>query len=354
MAFDASVLQYLEDEEWRLLTAIEIGQRNHELVATELVQTISGIRGTCHHHLGSLLRHRLVSHEGKPYDGYQLTKNGYDFLALHALTKRGTITHLGSLLGQGKEADVYSAFNENDEPVVVKFHRVGRVSFRKAKETRDYLNKKHCGSWLYLSRLSAKQEFHNMQALQEFEVPKAIDWNRHAVVMSLVPGTLMNNVQAMDDPAKVFERCVDLGVRLLKRGVVHADFSQFNIMVGETGEITLIDFPQCMKYTNPVAEETFNHDMNELRRFFDLRFDVKVDSVPVFADLIDDVDPIDLTVRPKKEKETEGDEEEDEGAEDRRVQARVSKENKYKRKAKRKKESKTMSRLKLEAKYAYD
>ena len=351
MAFDASVLQYLEDEEWRLLTAIEIGQRNHELVATELVQTISGIRGTCHHHLGSLVRHRLVSHEGKPYDGYQLTKNGYDFLALHALTKRGTISHLGSLLGQGKEADVYSAFNDDDEPVVVKFHRVGRVSFRKAKETRDYLNKKHSASWLYLSRLSAKQEFNNMMALQEFEVPKAIDWNRHCVVMSLVKGTLMNNIQEMADPARVFERCIDLGVRLLKRGVVHADFSQFNIMVSEEGDVTLIDFPQCMKYTNPMAEETFNHDMNELRRFFDLRFDVKVDSVPVFADLIEDVDPIDLTARAKPETEPADGEEEDEEAEDRRVRAKVSKENRFKRKAKRKKETKTMTKLRLEIKH---
>lgn len=353
MAFDASLLQYLEDEEWRLLTSIEIGQRNHELVATELVQTISGLRGTCHHHLGSLAKRRLVSHQGKPYDSYRLTKTGYDFLALHALTKRGTISHLGCLIGQGKEADVYTAFGEDDVPIVVKFHRVGRVSFRKAKESRDYLSKKHTSSWLYLSRLSARQEFANMQALQDFPVPRAIDWNRHCVVMSLVPGSLLNNIQEMADPELVFDRCLDLAVRLLKSGVVHADFSQFNLMVTDDGDVTAIDFPQCMKHTNPMARDAFAHDLNELRRFFDLRFDLRVQGVPAFEDFEDEIEPIDLALKIDPEKDDGEEEEDTEEGEERRIQARVSRENRFKRKAKRKKESKTMSRLKHEANH-YD
>ena len=43
MSFDPSILQYLEDEEWRVLTAIEMGMRNHELVAHELVHSIAGL-----------------------------------------------------------------------------------------------------------------------------------------------------------------------------------------------------------------------------------------------------------------------------------------------------------------------
>ena len=37
--------------------------------------------------------------------------------------------------------------------------RLGRTSFRKLKEKRDYLGKRHSASWLYLSRLSAMKEF---------------------------------------------------------------------------------------------------------------------------------------------------------------------------------------------------
>jgi RIO kinase 2 len=43
-------------------------------------------------------------------------------------------------------------------------------------------------SWLYLSRLAALKEFAFMAALHRrgFPVPKALDNNRHAVLMSLV------------------------------------------------------------------------------------------------------------------------------------------------------------------------
>lgn len=39
--------------------------------------------------------------------------------------------------------------------------RLGRVSFRKVKEKRDYLNggTRKVGNWLYLSRLSALKEY---------------------------------------------------------------------------------------------------------------------------------------------------------------------------------------------------
>ena len=351
MAFDASLLQYLEDDEWRILTSIEMGMRNHELVATELIQSISGIKGTSYHTLGNLCRHRLVSHEGKPYDSYTLTKNGYDFLALHALVKRGTISHIGGILGQGKEADVYMAFSEDGSPLVVKFHRIGRVSFRKAKDTRDYLSKKHASSWLYLSRLSAQREFQNMSALQDFPTPRAIDWNRHCVVMSLVPGTLLNNIQEMGDPGACFEKCVDLAVRLLRIGVVHADFSQYNLIIDENGDVTIIDFPQCLKYTMPEAEEKFDHDLNELRRFFKLRFKLEVESLPKFSDFIDEIVPRDLSSKQKQENEEEDDGEEDNA--DAKIQNKVSRENRYRMKAKRKRESKTKSRLIKEAK-AYE
>jgi len=350
MSFDATLLKYLEDEDWRVLTSVEIGMRNHEIVATELIHVIAGLRGTAHHFLDNLLRNRLLSHVGKPYDGYQLTKTGYDYLALHTLVKRGIISTLGSVIGQGKEADVFSAYDAEDKPVVIKFHRIGRVSFRKAKETRDYLSNKHTSSWLYLSRLSAQREFANLKALQDFPVPRAIEQNRHCVVMSLVPGTLLNNLQELRDPLAVFNEILDLAVRLLKVGVVHADFSEFNVLVSEDDSITLIDFPQCMKHTDPEAEDKFNHDINELRRFFGLRFDLKVDNVPLFSDFKDEITPINLKWT-RREAQEEEEEEEDI---DEKIQSKVSKENRLKRKPVKKKESKTMSRLRMEVKASMD
>lgn len=43
--------------------------------------------------------------------------------------------------------------------MVLKFHRLGRTSFRRLKEKRDYHKKRKACSWLYLSRLAATKEY---------------------------------------------------------------------------------------------------------------------------------------------------------------------------------------------------
>jgi len=49
-------------------------------------------------------------------------------------------------------------------PAVLKVHRLGRISFRKIKEKRDYLGKrKSAPNWMYLSRLAAKKEWQFLQ-----------------------------------------------------------------------------------------------------------------------------------------------------------------------------------------------
>ena len=57
--------------------------------------------------LKTLLRGKLVHHDGSKYDGYRLTNMGYDFLALRALMARGSIAAVGSQIGVGKESDVF-------------------------------------------------------------------------------------------------------------------------------------------------------------------------------------------------------------------------------------------------------
>lgn len=72
-------------------------------------------------------------------DGYKLTYLGYDFLALHALVSRGVISHVGNQIGVGKESDVFLCMNDEGREMIIKLHRLGRVSFRSIKNNRDYL-----------------------------------------------------------------------------------------------------------------------------------------------------------------------------------------------------------------------
>lgn len=122
------------------------------------------------------------------YSGYRLTNLGYDYLALHTLIKSGQILDLGSMIGAGKESDVYLAvagdacgftddidekketLDEKDanlpsrgDYIVIKFHRLGRTSFRKVREKREYHQGRNACSWLYLDRLAAKREYDMMK-----------------------------------------------------------------------------------------------------------------------------------------------------------------------------------------------
>ena len=65
-------------------------------------------------------------------------------------------------------------------------------------------------SWLYLSRLAAAKEFAFMAALGRagFPVPTALEHNRHAVLMSLVPAVPLVQARAHNLPPPQIHRLV--------------------------------------------------------------------------------------------------------------------------------------------------
>jgi len=75
---DASVLRHLTREHFRVLTAIEMGMKNHELVPTQLINTIAQLkRGGCFKALGILHKNKLIWHERK-----KCTSLGHRFIWL--------------------------------------------------------------------------------------------------------------------------------------------------------------------------------------------------------------------------------------------------------------------------------
>ena len=111
MRFDLTALKYLTKDDFRVLTAIEMGMRNHEIVPVDLIQSISKIRNTSVHRiLANLLKHKLIKHTKIQYDGYSLNFLGYDFLAIHSLIKQGILVKIGTKIGVGKESDVYLCY----------------------------------------------------------------------------------------------------------------------------------------------------------------------------------------------------------------------------------------------------
>ncbi|GMH34476.1 hypothetical protein BSKO_02310 [Bryopsis sp. KO-2023] len=271
MKLDPTVLRLLGKEEMRVLRATEMGQRNHEIVPVTLIDRIAKLKhGGALRSIRELLKHKLLHHENREYDGYRLTNMGYDYLAIHTLVQRGSISKIGGKIGVGKESDVYEVTNDEGDVMILKLHRLGRTSFRAVKTKRDYLRHRSNYSWLYLSRLAALGEFSFMKALHDrgFPVPEAVDQNRHAVLMSRIDGFPLSQVRQVGHPRKIMEQIFAWMEKLVEVGLVHCDFNEFNLMVNEEEEITIIDFPQMISVKHENAKELFDRDVECIFRFF--------------------------------------------------------------------------------------
>ncbi|XP_066257734.1 uncharacterized protein RIOK2 [Euwallacea similis] len=296
---NVSLMRYLTPEDFRVLTAIEMGMKNHELVPSPMAASIANLQhGGVHKLLRELCKHKLLSYErGKRYDGYRLTNLGYDYLALHSLTKRDVIASFGNQIGVGKESNIYTIANTNGKELCLKLHRLGRVCFRKVTEKRDYHKHRKSASWLYLSRISATKEFAYMKALYErkFPVPEPIDYNRHCVVMELVNGTLLNHISEVKDVEALYDQLMNLIVRFADSGVIHGDFNEFNIILDEDENPIIIDFPQMMSTEHANAEMYYERDINCIKQFFKKRFNYESENYPKFSD-IERMDVLDAEV----------------------------------------------------------
>ncbi|XP_012174784.1 serine/threonine-protein kinase RIO2 isoform X1 [Bombus terrestris] len=286
---NVTILRYLTKDDFRVLTAIEMGMKNHELVPASLAAQIANLRyGGVHKLLKELCKHRLLSYErGKQYDGYRLTNAGYDYLALKVLAQRGIIASFGNQIGVGKESNIYIVANEDRNPMCLKLHRLGRTCFRNIKGKRDYHQHRKSASWLYLSRISATREYAYMKALFDrgFPVPKPIDFNRHCVIMELVEGGPLCGVYKLDDVESLYDELMNLIVKLGNHGVIHGDFNEFNIMMTNSGKPILIDFPQMISTEHVDAETYFERDVNCVRDFFKRRFAYESELYPTFQDI---------------------------------------------------------------------
>ncbi len=305
MKLDTKHLRYLSAADWRTLNAVETGSRNHEVVPTTLIASLSKANlGDVQRSISLLAKANLIAKvKNTKYDGYRLTYGGLDYLALHSLQKSNTIYSVGNQIGVGKESDIFVVSDEQGEQRVLKIHRLGRVSFKKGvRNNRDYARtrsqkERGAGSWMYMSRLAAVKEFTFMTALYEagMSVPVPLAQNRHHIAMSLIDGFPLRQIDKVPDPAKLYAELIEMVIHLATLGLIHGDFNEFNIMIKEednpeTGGVklvpVLIDFPQMVSVDHPTAEMYFDRDVQCVKRFFERRFGFEGDEPgPFFKDV---------------------------------------------------------------------
>jgi RIO kinase 2 len=231
--------------------------------------------------LGKLNKLGLTYRTKETYNGHTLNYAGYDCLAINALVKAGIIESFGQSLGVGKEADVYDALNSKGERIAVKFHRLGRISFRQTRRTRGY-TREH-STWLFQSHIAAEKEFQAMRLAYDngVSVPEPISQNRHVVAMGMIEGAQLSKYKDIGNPEKVLKEILrNLRKAYLKAHLIHADISEYNIILKPDGHILIIDWPQAVKTDHANAAELLDRDIKNVLTFFSRKFNVDLAAEP--------------------------------------------------------------------------
>jgi RIO kinase 2 len=288
------VFRKLQNEDFRVLQVIEAAMSKHEFVPKELIKEYAKFsRQKTDFHLTRLSKLNLIYQTRNPYLGYTMNYAGYDCLAINTLVKAGVLDAFGKPLGVGKEADVYDALNAKGEKIAVKFHRLGRISFRQTIRKRGYITKRV--SWLFQSRLAAEKEFQALKLVFAWKVavPEPIAQNRHVIVMGMIEGAELARWQRIPKPQIVLKRILrNVRKTYLKAEIIHADLSEYNVILKPTGQILIIDWPQYVTRKHPNAQQLLMRDVENVLQYFRRKSALKVN----LKDVLDYVTGITKTV----------------------------------------------------------
>lgn len=282
-----SILDFFRDLtkfEFRILSVIEVLMARHELVPIE--EIASHLRYTNRRItpiLEKLRKRKLIYMVQKHYLGAALTFIGYDALALKALLEKGVIAQVGPEIGAGKESDVRLASDDNKSELILKIHRLGKLSFRATRKARAFLAEKRHISPLYESRLSAEREYRALNDLFNagVSVPRPISQNRHIIAMHIIKGQDLyrikkNQFAGEEDIMTLFDNIVNELHSAVNQGYIHGDLSEYNIRLNEDAYPVLFDWPQYIDTKSEQAKEILTRDVQNVLNYFQKKFQLKV------------------------------------------------------------------------------
>jgi len=203
--------------------------------------------------------------------------------SLYKLMEEGELDILDFPLSTGKEGNVFRG-TSGDDVVAVKIYRVSTATF---KHIGKYLPT-HGGGYRNRRQLIyawARREYSHLAKLWKVgvRVPQPRAYVNNVVIMEYVgtksrPAPLLHQV-ILPDPVRVYQRLVrDLGVIYGKARMVHADFSEYNVLL-DRGVPRIIDVGQMVSVDHPQAEEFLSRDVGNLARYFGRYFPVDVKTV---------------------------------------------------------------------------
>jgi len=107
----------------------------------------------------------------------------------------------------------------------------------------------------------------------------------------------MTHIREFINPKDVYVKLMHLVIKLAEYGLIHGDFNEFNLMINDDEEITLIDFPQMISIDHPEANYFFNRDVECIQTYFDRKYNLLFEDKPKLSEDIERVAEIDKEVK---------------------------------------------------------
>lgn len=208
-------------------------------------------------------------------------------LKLAALFTHGIISKLNFIIARGKEADVYLADageKVGGGTVIVKIFRIETSSFDRRIDyiTGDPRFGKIKHSMHAIVEEWCKKEYINLKMAEEAGVhaPKPYMFSGNVLAMEFigngnVPAPMLKDAQ-ISNPKEILDEIIGDIKKLYRIGIVHADMSEYNILVSE-GVPYMIDFGQAVSVKHPKAEDFLKRDVFNIVSYFNKVYGLNVD-----------------------------------------------------------------------------
>lgn len=193
---------------------------------------------------------------------------------LSKLIKKGILQTVDYPVSTGKEANVFRATTPDGAFVAVKIYKTETAPFFRKEEYLEadprFSRIKH--SEKEIVKAFARKEFKNLEICREAGVnaPRPLYLLNRILVMSFLgegelPYPAMSLVGPLHGEADLESILGDIR-RMYKAGLVHADLSEYNILMGQTPY--LIDFGQGVITRHPKAERFLERDVSIILKYF--------------------------------------------------------------------------------------
>ncbi len=198
-------------------------------------------------------------------------------LVLYKFISNGYIETIDYPLSTGKEANVFHATDPQGRSLAVKIFRTNTATFRSFMEyiAGDPRFGKVRPNRRDIVYVWAQKEWKNLQRYHEagVRVPTPLAWRQNVLLMEFIgsaEGTPAPRLKdaAYPDAQKAYDiLTADYRKGSEQGGLVHGDFSEFNILHHED-ELVTIDVAQAVLLEHPMARDLLARDAKNLAAYF--------------------------------------------------------------------------------------